>query len=183
MGKIKQRQLVYSMFLVAILLFGCNYKSETEKSIRELLGSTILIPYNELYKVQNRGSINIAHKNCQKTLVIYKDSMSCAICDIKNLYKWDEYYNYLLSKNCIINIVIIFSPSMSVDIDNLTKNIQFSGTSMNIYIDEKGRFKSKNFNIPENRLFHSFVLDKEGKVILVGNPLENKRIEELLLKL
>lgn len=38
-----------------------------------------------------------------------------------------------------------------------------------------------NPNIPSESMFHTFLLDENNKVILIGNPMVNKQIEEMLV--
>ena len=41
----------------------------------------------------------------------------------------------------------------------------------------------KDPHIPSNPLLHSFLLDENDSVLLVGNPVRNKKIEELFFKI
>ena len=45
--------------------------------------------------------------------------------------------------------------------------------------DVDGEFISHNPNIPDNKLLHTFMLDENNNVILIGDPTINSRIEEL----
>lgn len=46
-----------------------------------------------------------------------------------------------------------------------------------VYIDTTGVFKRRNTHIPKNKLFHTFVMRNDGKVLLVGNPFTNERMK------
>lgn len=39
-----------------------------------------------------------------------------------------------------------------------------------------------NPQIPDNEMFHTFVINKEGKVLMVGNPFANEKMEALFKK-
>lgn len=41
----------------------------------------------------------------------------------------------------------------------------------------------QNTCIPVDKMFHAFLLDENNNVLLVGNPLENEKIEELFWKI
>lgn len=51
-----------------------------------------------------------------------------------------------------------------------------------MYIDSTNIFKKENPNIPSEEMFHVFLLDENDSIILVGNPLFNTQIEDMLIK-
>ena len=51
-----------------------------------------------------------------------------------------------------------------------------------VYLDEGQKLLSKNPQIPHESLYHTFLLDKDSHVALVGSPLYNESMEKLLLK-
>ena len=51
-----------------------------------------------------------------------------------------------------------------------------------VYLDTCNAFLQANPHVPENTLFHTFVLDEKDKVVLIGDPFKNKKMERLLLK-
>ena len=44
-------------------------------------------------------------------------------------------------------------------------------------------FTRNNSTIPEERYLHTFLLDRENKIVLVGNPNVNERVESLFQKI
>ena len=40
-----------------------------------------------------------------------------------------------------------------------------------------------NPHLPKNKALHTFLLDENNNVILVGDPLHNKKIEEMFYKI
>ena len=42
-----------------------------------------------------------------------------------------------------------------------------------VFIDQYATFVHQNPNLPKNQQLHSFLLDKNNRVVLVGNPLYN----------
>ena len=49
-------------------------------------------------------------------------------------------------------------------------------------IDDKNIFSKINPCIPSEEQFHVFLLDKDNRIILVGNPLKSNKIHNLLIK-
>lgn len=62
-------------------------------------------------------------------------------------------------------------------------SIASSGLHSPIYVDSLFAFRKQNKKLPTEQKYHSFLLDKLGHVILVGNPLQNSKIEEMLDKI
>ena len=52
-----------------------------------------------------------------------------------------------------------------------------------IYVDTCNVFTRNNSTIPEERYLHTFLLDRENKIVLVGNPNVNERVESLFQKI
>ena len=50
------------------------------------------------------------------------------------------------------------------------------------YFDNMGIFRITNEFIPSNNFFYTFLLDHNNNVIVAGNPLNNPKIEELLIE-
>lgn len=50
-------------------------------------------------------------------------------------------------------------------------------------MDTLNLFANKNPQLKTNKLFHCFLLNKKDSVVLVGNPIHNRKIEELMFKI
>lgn len=48
-----------------------------------------------------------------------------------------------------------------------------------VYVDTLGLFAKQNPYLSSNTIMHTFLLDEDNNVLLVGNPLENEKIEEM----
>lgn len=65
-------------------------------------------------------------------------------------------------------------------VESMITNIMFDYP---ILLDTIGEFKMLNPHLPQNTLLHSFLLNEKNEVILVGNPSQNKKIQELFYQL
>lgn len=65
---------------------------------------------------------------------------------------------------------------------NLELALRTSNLKHPVFIDTTGVFMRKNSHIPKEQMLHTFLLDENNKVILVGDPVRNKRIYELFRK-
>ena len=74
----------------------------------------------------------------------------------------------------------MFTPPVEERIP-LTTRLLDSGFLHPVYVDRKGLFPRENPHIPANPMMHAFLTDSAGKVVLVGNPFNNKRIMRMVL--
>ena len=73
---------------------------------------------------------------------------------------------------------MIFSPKEE-EYDALVKELMIADYPYPIYVDYNGVFRKLNPQIPEDRRFHCFLLDKNGYPVFVGNPVASERMMEL----
>lgn len=52
-----------------------------------------------------------------------------------------------------------------------------------IFADSANVFMEVDPNIPSESMYHTFLLDENNKVILVGNLMFNKQIEDMMLSI
>lgn len=161
---------------------GCNRLS-LKKDMIDLKSQQIKFP-NEMLKY-------IPSKNCfeyesnmvltQKMLswVVYVDSSECSTCSYGLIYKW----NHLLEKyKTEVNFNFIFVPRQS-DKKLTLVSLKEVKSEHYLWIDGKGTFAKLNPHIPKNKALHTFLLDENNNVILVGNPAYSKKIEEMFYKI
>ena len=61
--------------------------------------------------------------------------------------------------------------------------IKNSRVNYPIILDTLGQFAKLNPHLPKNKALHTFLLDENNNVILVGNPLHNKKIKEMFYRI
>lgn len=106
-------------------------------------------------------------------MVVYTDSSGCTPCKFPTS-EWGYYINQLqiLSRN--INFVFIFQKESAI----LEEEFRIQGIYWPIIYDTANLFIQKN-NLPTSARFHTFLLDKNEKIILVGSPVKNKKVWQL----
>ena len=67
----------------------------------------------------------------------------------------------------IDSVVVLFSPSKG-NLDHLQSVLSRYNYPFPVYIDPNNTFLKTNPFIPEDRRFRSFMIDREGNVIFVG---------------
>ena len=111
-------------------------------------------------------------------LIIYSDSIGCSPCSIKYMYEWDDLIEYAKQFNDRLKYYFIFSPKKN---DEYSLRFALKGALFDypVVLDNKGDFERLNQHLPKNKALHTFLLDREGNVILVGSPLNNPKVEIL----
>lgn len=173
----KYRKIACLVICIGLVFASCK-KKDIERDLRQLLGTVVVIPYGEMVSKGNNDLMPIPK---DYTYVVYYDSLVCSTCTLKNLYYWEVLNDSIskLEKNA--HIVFIFSPPKDETIQFLydLSNIKMELTAL---VDTSGCFIKRNKQIPNNPNTHAFLLDKDSKVIMVGDANRNPLIEELLFK-
>lgn len=110
--------------------------------------------------------------------VVYSDSVDCATCRLHDLRYWDSFINQVNKATETVSFCFIFSPSEK-DLKSFLCMAETFGYSNPIYLDSTNIFTRKNQHIPQGALFHTFLLDENKNVILVGDPVKNEKINKV----
>lgn len=175
----KSKHLKRILFILCLIILysSCdNRKERINKQINDLYSKIISIPYSEMDTLTMDTTCIPLESRYQ--LLVYVDSTECTPCYVSHYLDWE-----LILKECKKH-----EPSITLTIiiegDNITDEVRekflVSDFSKSIFIDKTGAFRKKNPAFPDSNIMHVLLLDKDNKVTLVGNPLSNKRIEELL---
>ena len=174
-----------SIFIVIILplFIACSDQGQQfAKEIKNLQSKAIQLPSKGLVLQQGceLQEVNVNEKVLR--LVVYADSIGCTSCAINRINLWDGFIDYAERFNDQLKFHFIFSPTKK-DLNSIKLAIANSTLDNPIVLDTLGEFEALNPHLPKNRALHTFLLDKNNNVILVGNPLHNKKIEEMFYKI
>ena len=104
-------------------------------------------------------------------ILFYADSSGCMSCRLQ-LNRWSEFISELDSA---VQFLFYFQPK---DKKNLLNGLQQTQFRNPVHIDMKSELNKLN-SFPSNPLFQCFLLDKENKVLVSGNPVYNPKIWDL----
>lgn len=76
----------------------------------------------------------------------------------------------------------IFEPK-SEQLEDAYLSIKSSGLINEIYLDTAHIFKKDNGFLPSDEKYQTVLTDSNGRIILIGTPLTNHKIEKLFLQL
>ena len=180
----------YSLLVVCTSLMvcfvSCNNKpsqKEIKEQITKLKSTPIAIPLDKMiFFGSQMDSISYFQEMKHLKLVMYYDSSSCISCALKKLPSWENTLERINTYPNKLKAYFIFAPS-DAKLKLFYIALKNRTYSPPIFIDTMRCFEHRNPNIPSTPILHSFLLDEQNNVILVGNPLENKRIEEMFWRI
>ncbi|MBR5613519.1 MAG: DUF1573 domain-containing protein [Bacteroidaceae bacterium] len=166
------------LLIIGLSLFVSCQETERERFTRmvnEWMGKEIKFPEHSVFTVQGKDTVDFDYQDANYKIVSYIDSVGCTGCKLK-LDRWKMFMEELSDKH--VSFLFFFHPKDLKELHFLTRQHAFTYP---ICFDEKDVFNSLN-RFPSDMTFQTFLLDKDNKVISVGNPVHNPKVKELYLK-
>lgn len=161
------------------LCSSCNRKHDLKDTLGKFMSNVIIIP--DSLSVILDGNL-VAHSSLDmykdKKLIMFVDSSLCTSCRISALNNMIELYE-LSETDGRFSVIAIFSPAINESqyIEEMLKHLYFPYP---LYIDRNHLFLQIN-SIPKDSRFHNFLIDKEGRILCVGNPLGNSKLKSVFM--
>ena len=176
-------QLLKWIFGIYLCLFlvSCaeSDKERLSKLVKEWEGKEILFPTNSIFTVQGKDTVDVHFHNTDYKIVSYIDSLGCTHCKLQ-LSRWMELIAEVDSlTDGGVPFFFYFHPKDMKELRMLTRR---DGFTYPVCFDEKDEFNGLN-HFPSKIAFQTFLLDKDNKVIALGNPILNPKVKELYVKL
>lgn len=169
------------VLLILMFSIGCNKKdnkkAEAEAVIMEWMGKTIVFPEGIPCRYQGRDTV-FAGTDAPCKVLVYIDSTGCTSCRL-GIDRWKmwmaEYEQEVTEK---VEFLFYFQPKSERELRILLKRDRFEHP---VYIDVAGELNRIN-QFPKNEQYHCFLLDRDNRVLLVGNPTRNRAVGKLYKK-
>lgn len=172
----KQKTLVLTSCLLLSLCSCVN--SDIRKNLSQMLDHKIVIPYEQLEKRDCSYFRDSVKEGRTLTFVVYIDGNQCAPCELSDLSFMDRHYrNDTLWQKISKVYICDVSPANANALYSHLCNLRIEN---DVYFDTCHIFRKRNPLVPDSKMFHTFVLDREGNVKLVGNPFKNEKLKGLL---
>ena len=112
-------------------------------------------------------------------MLVFVDSIGCTSCKLQ-LHRWKELIQYTdsITQGTVPFLVFSSSPMTRKKYGIYWKKDNFDKP---ICMDQSDRLNELN-HFPADGRFQTFLLDKDNKVVVIGNPIHNPNIRELYLK-
>ena len=171
----------YLYLIWVLVLFSSCKESEKEKIARlveEWEGKEILFPARSVFTIQGKDTVNFSFVDADYKVVTYIDSVGCTSCKLQ-LPRWKQFMQEVDSTlNRPVPFAFYFHPKDMKELRYITRRDAFVYP---VCFDEKDDFNQLN-QFPGEMTFQTFLLDKDNKVVAMGNPVHNPKVKELYLK-
>ena len=176
---------LWAVFILSctMIFTGCKpdkKRIEAEQIVKEWLGKKILFPENSKCSVQRKDTTIAFCKGLFDTefkVLLYADSAGCSDCRLK-LFEWE---NLIAESDSLfhgkLNFLFFFQPknSNSRDLEFIIHKNRFDYP---VFFDVNNKLDRLN-HFPKDVSFQCFLLDKNNKVLMIGNPILNSKIWKL----
>jgi hypothetical protein len=170
--KLMNGKLLY--LLLVLSLGGCSGKISGEQILQEWIGKTIVFPNIEPVYIQKTDTKDTT--NHEYKILNYMDSTGCTVCRL-NMSAWKTYIEEM---GGMVDFLFYFQSANKKAIVTLLNRERF--INYPVYIDTADRLNQMN-KLPDNSMFQCFLLDKNNKVLAIGNPASNPKIRDLYKKI
>lgn len=171
------RCILYSLSFVFALSSCSEY--QIKKGIKEMQSQSFEINYDSLLCISNSECEFGIKDNADYRWVVYFDSVNCKPCLVKSLAdNWTVFMKDLSKQKIDAKYVFIFSAKAcdSLDYRKALENNEFNYP---IFLDTLNIISHRNPQMPDNPIFHTFLLNDSSRVMLIGNPANNDKIKKM----
>lgn len=168
------------ILLLTIFLSACQDKQKEIITllVKEWQGKQILFPENMVFTRFASDTTNFVIPTSDYKVLVFVDSIGCTSCKLQ-LSRWKEFIRYtdsISQKN--IPFLFFFQFDDQWEIHSLLIRENFDKP---ICLDRSDSLNQLN-HFPKDIRFQVFLLDKNNKVIVIGNPVHNPNVKELYLE-
>jgi len=174
----------YLWVLLCVIIFShsCNEnkeKKEVTRIVTEWQDKKVIFPENMVFTRYGHDTIGYEIPESDYKILLYIDSVGCTSCKLQ-LHKWNEFISEVDSlTNHSVPVLFFFHPKPG-DRHELTYLLKRDAVAIPVCIDDKDRLNAIN-RFPSRDDFQCFLLDKDNKVVYIGNPIYNPYIREMYL--
>lgn len=179
----RSQKFLIQFFIFIVVCFVCSCKDnkkrkEIEKIVTEWTGKEVLFPENvPCYLSGNDTLSEICNEHFQKEfkILLYVDSAGCSSCRL-NLPNWQQLIEEADSLfHGKVGFLLFFQPKSAREMTYLFTRDKFDYP---VFMDLKGTMNRLN-SFPQAMAYQCFLLDKDNRVVMIGNPIANPKIWNL----
>lgn len=146
--------------------------------VQEWNGKEIKFPARSVFTIQGKDTVDFEFKDADYKVVTYIDSVGCTSCKLQ-LHRWKQLVAEVDSlTDDSVPFLFYFHPKNIKELRYLTRR---DGFTYPVCFDEQDEINRLN-QFPSVMDFQTFLLDKDNKVVAMGNPILNPNIKDLYLE-
>ena len=172
------KYLLYVIYLY--LLSSCQNpaKDHITQLVEEWQGKEVRFPESPVFTRQLSDTVDYRIPEAEYKVLVYVDSIRCTSCKLQ-LPKWKEFIAYVDSvSGGQVPFLLFFQSKDNKELRYILKRDNFR---LPVCVDSQNEFGKLN-RFPSEQMFQTFLLDKDNRVKVIGNPIHNLSVKELYLK-
>ena len=173
-----------NIYLMLMILFtgmfsvSCSRNSNLGDRVKEFYSHRVVIPFDKMDRRFCSIYSDTTQMNRKWHFYTYIDGADCQSCEIGKIATI-EHGNRDKNSQLEFSYIVRAPEDEAEYVYRKFCNARIEGT---LYLDTCDAFRIANPHFPDLKVFHAFVLDGLGRVLLVGNPFQNERMEGLFKK-
>ena len=174
--------LSFFIMLIGILVSSCGMSPEGSwtTSVSKWNGKIIKFPLESSFTLFADKVVPSPKKaNSRYTILSYIDSKGCISCKTK-FKEWKDFILYLDDMSS--NLVSVLFYAAPMDYDEFKYILKREDFNYPICIDKEDSLNKLN-SLPDDMDLQTFLLDKDNKVLAIGNPVLNPKVKDLYLRI
>lgn len=174
-------KLSFPLCLLFLLsLCGCRQNSISD--ILEQMGKyPIRMSLDQMIYVTPDSVVEKPRDTNGLKMVVFADTTDCSQCYIDHLKQWND---LLPLEKKYSNLSFYFVVEARKNEGKFLSNLLHDcGLFHTAYIDTSHVFLRENPHVDVPSAFHTFLMNEDNRIILVGNPLTNPNIKKLLIEI
>lgn len=174
-----QKLFLFYIFFLLLLGTACqDSRKKISDMVQEWEEREVHFPDHPVFTVQGRDTVDFSFVGSDYKIVSYVDSMGCVSCKLR-LPDWKVFIAEVDSlTGGQVPFIFFFHPKKISEMHYLMRRDEFTYPACLDTRDELNRLN----NFPEDIAFQTFLLDKQNRVKVLGNPVLNPRVKELYLR-
>lgn len=161
--------------LTSLLLGACT--SNIDNELKLFLQMRIHVPYEKLER-RICSLYPDTVRSYQVYIIKYIDSYSCGTCMASTIANKETKYFDKYENVCFMYII----KTTTKEKEQVYRDLCSKRVRGSVFLDTENALLKSNPNFPDNSLFHTFVINNNGEVLMVGDPFLNDRMEALFNK-
>lgn len=177
---------MYIKIVLLILSLTCFLSScknnENESLISQAQKAEIRIPFDSLrclHPCRNNNTSNYVG-NGEYIYVVYCDSSICSLCELQRMGIWNGIVKKTREIGVAIDFMFIFNPPKN-KVAEFIDGYYFHKYNLTIFVDTIG-IMQKNNAILENAALHSFIVNRDNRIVKIGDAGKNAEAEQEFYK-
>lgn len=171
--------LITCLGLSVFFVSGCK-KAKLRSQLKELMASTIVLP-DKITCVNNGLEYPMPDSLRDRTkLIIYVDSTECTACRMNRIKGYQHLF--LFSREAGSFDLVLLFPNVNLYGVAASRYLSDMEIDLPVYFDDDNTFLDLNPSVPNDTRLQSFLVDKAGSPLCVGDPAVSSKMFQFFLK-